>query len=132
MIKTYTNNKISSAYQYLMIGIGILLILYSIYNKQYFRILLGVLFIYASFFEKSVSIEEEGLLIQTKRGKSKKERIIKFSQMQCISIQTRNDKAMMVCEVNNAGYKVKVDAEDVKKIVGLAKKHNKKIDIFYM
>ncbi|QXM05430.1 hypothetical protein [Crassaminicella indica] len=132
MIKTYTHNRISSVYQYMIMGIGIILILYSIYDQHYYKIFLGLLLIYASFFEKNVFIAEEGVLIQTKKIRSKKERMIKFAQMQRISIQKRNDKAMLFCEMGNVGYKVIVDATNVDKIIGLAKKHNKKIDIYYV
>ncbi|MBF8983371.1 hypothetical protein IZY60_07465 [Lutibacter sp. B2] len=131
MIKTYKHNKLSSVYQYLIVGILIVLIGDSIKDQQYLKVFIGVLLIYVSLYEKEVSIEDEGVLIQIKRIRRKKEKMIKFAQMKHISIQKRNDKALMFFAKEDMGQKAIVDAENVEKIVGLAKKRNKKIDIYY-
>ncbi|TCO67736.1 hypothetical protein [Marinisporobacter balticus] len=132
MIKTYTHNKLSSMYQYLIIAVVIVWIGDSIYNKQYLNVFVGVALIYISFCEKKVFITQEGILIRTKRMKRTKERIIKFSQIQRISVQKRNGKAMFYFAREGAGQKAIVDAENVEQIVAWAKKHNKKIDVYYI
>ncbi|QZY56186.1 hypothetical protein [Crassaminicella profunda] len=132
MIKTYAQSKLSSMHKYIIIGIGIVFIGYSIYDQQYFKILLGLILIYACYFEKNIFIEDEGLRIQIKRIGTKKERIIKFDEMQEMSHQTRNDKTMFFFSKDNMIYKVMVDAINVNKVVRLVKKKNKKIKIYYL
>nr|WP_165000258.1 hypothetical protein [Anaerophilus nitritogenes] len=119
-------------YQYMIIGIGILFIGYALYDGQYFKILFGLVLIYASFFEKNMFIDHDGLLIQIKKLGRKNQRSIKFKEMSEMTIHTKNDKAMIFFIKENIGHKVIVDASRVEEIVKLAKKNNKKIQIDYI
>ncbi|WP_053956075.1 hypothetical protein [Inediibacterium massiliense] len=132
MIETHSNKKLSNIHKYMIIGIGILFIGSALYDGEYLKILFGLVLIYASFFEKSIFIEEDGLLIQIKKLGKESERRIKFTEMSEINIHRKNDKAMIFFIKENIGHKVIIDLSNLEETIKLAKKQNKKIQVDYL
>ncbi|MCR2045182.1 hypothetical protein [Anaerosalibacter massiliensis] len=126
-------NNYNEKIRNLLVFLGLFLIIFSIRSKSWWKVIIGVVFIYFSIYKKKIFITEEGIEYNYKGIFFKHKEEINFSTLSHVTIlKSKNEKYLFYFIKSDFAKKMEVEKEYVDSIVNLIESREDKIPIEYV